>query len=77
MKRQRGKVGRPRMFEEEMQLIHLRVPRSLVEEVTTAQHALEKSSVAELVRDALRDYLDKHRTVIEAVRRVKEKHRAE
>jgi metal-responsive CopG/Arc/MetJ family transcriptional regulator len=62
------------MFEEGMQLIHLRVPKSMVEEVTAAQHALEKSSVAELVRDALRDYLDKHRTVIDAVRRAKEKH---
>jgi metal-responsive CopG/Arc/MetJ family transcriptional regulator len=65
------------MFEEEMQLIHLRVPRSLVEEVTKAQHALEKSSVAELIRDALRDYLDKHRLVVDAVRRAKEKHEIE
>jgi metal-responsive CopG/Arc/MetJ family transcriptional regulator len=62
------------MFEEEMQLIHLRIPKSLVEEVTSAKHALEKSSVAELVRDALRDYLAAHRGVIEAVRRAKEKH---
>jgi metal-responsive CopG/Arc/MetJ family transcriptional regulator len=75
MKRRRA--GRPRMFQEDMQLIHLRIPKSLVDEVTSAKHALEKSSVAELVRDALRDYLDKHRTVIEAVRRAKDKHGVE
>jgi Arc/MetJ-type ribon-helix-helix transcriptional regulator len=62
------------MFPDEMQLIHLRIPKSLVEEVTTARHALEKSSVADLVRDALREYLDKHHGVIDAVRRAKEKH---
>jgi metal-responsive CopG/Arc/MetJ family transcriptional regulator len=61
------------MFQEPMQLIHLRIPKSLVDEVTQAQHALEKSSMAELVRDALRDYLAAHRSVIEAVKRAKEK----
>jgi metal-responsive CopG/Arc/MetJ family transcriptional regulator len=65
------------MFEEEMQLIHLRIPKSLVEEVTSAKHALEKSSAADLIRDALRDYLDKHRGLIDAVRRAKERHGSE
>jgi metal-responsive CopG/Arc/MetJ family transcriptional regulator len=62
------------MFQEGMQLIHLRIPKSLVDEVNSAKHALEKSSVADLVRDALRDYLDKHRGLIDAVRRAKERH---
>jgi metal-responsive CopG/Arc/MetJ family transcriptional regulator len=65
------------MFEEEIQLIHLRLPKSLVQEVRSAKHALEKSSIADLVRDALRAYLDKHRVMIEAVRRAKERHGVE
>jgi Arc/MetJ-type ribon-helix-helix transcriptional regulator len=62
------------MFGEETQLIHLRFPKSMVEDMDAARHALEKPSVAELIRAAVQAYLDANAPVIKAFRRVREKH---
>lgn len=75
MKRRRTQPpGRPKMFGEDMRLTNFRFPKTLLDEMEEARFALEKASLAELVRDALRDYLTKHRPVIDAVRRAKAKH---
>ncbi|MGH7859022.1 MAG: hypothetical protein ACREQY_16975 [Candidatus Binatia bacterium] len=62
------------MFDEEMQLIHLRVPKSLAAELEEAQHALGKASLADLAREALRRYLDENEATIKAYRRLRERH---
>jgi metal-responsive CopG/Arc/MetJ family transcriptional regulator len=62
------------MHTEETKLTNFRFPKSLLEELDDARHALAKQSVAHLVRDALRDYLDRHEVVIRAVRQAREKH---
>jgi Arc/MetJ-type ribon-helix-helix transcriptional regulator len=62
------------MFSEEMKLTNFRLPKSLLGELDDARHALAKQSVAHLVRDALREFLDRNRVVIQDVKRAREKH---
>jgi len=62
------------MYEEEMKLTNFRLPKSMLDELDDARHALAKQSVAHLVRDALREYLDRNQAVIEDVRKAREKH---
>jgi hypothetical protein len=46
----------------------------LLAELEDARYALAKRSVADLVRDALRDYLNRKQKVIQAVKHAREKH---
>jgi Arc/MetJ-type ribon-helix-helix transcriptional regulator len=57
-----------------MVLTNFRFPRSLLDELEEARFALRKPSLAELVREALRDYLERHDSAIRAVARAREKH---
>jgi metal-responsive CopG/Arc/MetJ family transcriptional regulator len=65
------------MYPEEMKLANFRLPMSLLERLPEAQHALGKPSVAELVRDALRTYLEENDPAIRAYRRLRERHGGE
>jgi metal-responsive CopG/Arc/MetJ family transcriptional regulator len=51
----------------------VRLPKSLLDELDVARHALSKLSVAHLIRDALRDYLDRHEPAIRPVREERDK----
>ena len=62
------------MFDEPTQLLHLRFPRSMVDEMELARHALEKPSLVEMVRDAVRAYLDANESAIRAFKRLRERH---
>jgi Arc/MetJ-type ribon-helix-helix transcriptional regulator len=62
------------MFDEDMKLTNFRLPTSMLDELDDARHALAKQSVAHLVRDALREYLDRNQAVIEDVRKARERH---
>jgi metal-responsive CopG/Arc/MetJ family transcriptional regulator len=62
------------MYEEEMQLVHLRIPKSLATDLEDTQHALGRPSIAELVRDALRAYVEGNSAALKAYRRLKERH---
>ena len=65
------------MYAEEMKLTNYRFPTSLLRELEDARHALAKPSVAHLVREALRDFLDRNQKLIQAVRQAREKHSGE
>ena len=59
MKRRR-KVGRPRMFEDGQQLLHIRLPDTLMGEVEEAAKLLEEPSITQLIRRAVREFLEGH-----------------
>ena len=62
------------MFSEEVKLTNFRFPKSLLDELEDARYALAKRSVADLVRHALREFLDRNRKVIQAVKQARVKH---
>jgi metal-responsive CopG/Arc/MetJ family transcriptional regulator len=45
------------MFQGEQQLLHIRLPKRLMERVDEARELLEKPSLAEVIREALREYV--------------------
>lgn len=59
---------------EDLKLTNFRFPQSLLEQIAEAQHALQKKSAADLVREAIGDYLEKHKATIKAVREARAKH---
>ena len=59
MKRRR-KVGRPKIFEGEQQLIHIRIPESLMSEAEEAARLLGEPSLTQLIRRAVREFLESH-----------------
>jgi Arc/MetJ-type ribon-helix-helix transcriptional regulator len=61
------------MSSKETRLTNFRLSKSLLDELDVARHALAKQSVAHLVRDALRDYLDRHEAAIRRVREERDK----
>jgi predicted DNA-binding protein len=73
-KSRRAKGGRPKMFEEPLKLANFRLPTSLLKELAVAQHALGKSSLADLVREALRKYLEENEAAIRAYKRLRDRH---
>jgi metal-responsive CopG/Arc/MetJ family transcriptional regulator len=58
MKRRR-KIGRPKMFES-AQLLHIRLPEALLSDVEEATRLLAEPSVTQLIRRAVREFLDTH-----------------
>jgi Arc/MetJ-type ribon-helix-helix transcriptional regulator len=64
------------MLGEPTKLTNFRFPQSFLDELDEARSALRKPSLAELVREALRDYLARHRSMIEAVKRARERYGA-
>jgi hypothetical protein len=50
-----------------------RLPKALLAELDVARWALAKQSVAHLVRDALRDFLDRHEAAIRPIREERDK----
>ena len=74
MKAGRKKAGRPKLFEEESQLLHVRLPQSVMREVEDARFALGKQSAAELIRDAVNEYLKRRNAAIADYRRLRERH---
>ena len=59
MKRRR-KVGRPKLFEDGQQLLHIRLPETLMGEVEEAARLLEEPSITQLIRRAVREFLEGH-----------------
>jgi metal-responsive CopG/Arc/MetJ family transcriptional regulator len=53
----RKKVGRPKLFQGDQQLLHIRLPTRLMEQIDEARDLLEKPSLAEVIREALREYV--------------------
>ena len=62
------------MFTEELKLANFRMPISLLAELEEARFALGKSTLADLVRQALRDYLVANAEPIKAYRKLRAKH---
>jgi metal-responsive CopG/Arc/MetJ family transcriptional regulator len=62
------------VFTEELKLANFRMPVSLLAELDEARFALGKATIAELVRQALRAYLDANAEPIKAYRKLREKH---
>jgi metal-responsive CopG/Arc/MetJ family transcriptional regulator len=58
MKRRR-KIGRPKMFDR-AQLLHIRLPEALLSDVEEATRLLAEPSVTQLIRRAVREFLDTH-----------------
>jgi hypothetical protein len=74
MKKPRKRAGRPKLYDEEMVLTNFRFPRSLLDEIELAKHALGLASVAEVTRKALSAYLEANGAAIRDYRRLREKH---
>ena len=70
----RRRKGRPTVFAEELKLTNFRLPVSLLEELDDARFALGKSTLAELVREALRKYLDENAVAVQEYRKFRKKH---
>jgi Arc/MetJ-type ribon-helix-helix transcriptional regulator len=66
--------GRPKLYGEEMVLTNFRFPRSLLDDIEAAKHALGLPSVAEVVRKALNAYLEVNGAAIRDYKRLREKH---
>lgn len=64
------------MFEEGTRLINFRFPVTLVAELDEAKSWLQKASVSELVREAIREYLERHEAELSAHRRAAKQARA-
>ena len=58
----------------EKKLTNFRFEPELLEELDAARYALGKPSLANLVRDALRCYLEEHADEIRAWRRMRSRH---
>jgi hypothetical protein len=56
-----------------MTLVNFRVPKKLLDELEATRSALGKPTLVELVRQALGDYVERHRGVVVAVRKVRER----
>jgi len=68
-------IGRPKRYgDEEVVLANFRFPRSLLDEIEAAKHALGLPSVAEVVRKALAAYLEANGSAIRDYKRLREKH---
>jgi Arc/MetJ-type ribon-helix-helix transcriptional regulator len=77
MRKRKKATGRPKLYgDEEMVLTNFRFPRSLLDEIEFARHALQKPSIAEVVREALRTYLEANELAIRDYKRLREKHGA-
>jgi Arc/MetJ-type ribon-helix-helix transcriptional regulator len=76
MKKLRKAKGRPRLYGEEMVLTNFRFPRSLLDDIDAAKHALGLPSTAEVVRKALNAYLEANESAIRDYKRLREKHGA-
>lgn len=63
------KRGRPPLYGEKLVLTNFRLPARLIEDLEACFHALGRRSVSDLVREALREFLDKHARAIHAYRR--------
>ena len=75
MRKPKKAIGRPKLYgDEEMVLTNFRFPRSLLDEIELARHALQKPSIAEVVREALRAYLEANESAIRDYKRLREKH---
>jgi hypothetical protein len=74
MKKPGKTKGRPKLYGEEMVLTNFRFPRSLLDDIEAAKHALGLPSTAEVVRKALNAYLDANGAVIRDYKRLREKH---
>lgn len=68
------KRGRPTLFDEKLTLANFRIPKPLLEELHEAAAALGKRGASDLVRDALREHLDRHSRAIGAYRRSRARH---
>jgi hypothetical protein len=70
-------IGRPKLYgDEEVLLTNFRFPRSLLDEIDAAKHALGLPSIAEVVRKALAAYLEANGSAIRDYKRLREKHGA-
>jgi Arc/MetJ-type ribon-helix-helix transcriptional regulator len=76
MKKVRKTKGRPKLYGEEMVLTNFRFPRSLLDDIDAAKHALGLPSTAEVVRKALNAYLEANESAIRDYKRLREKHGA-
>jgi metal-responsive CopG/Arc/MetJ family transcriptional regulator len=56
-----------------MVLTNFRLPKKLVEELEETRSALGKPTIVELVRQALGDFVERHRGVVSAVRKARER----
>jgi metal-responsive CopG/Arc/MetJ family transcriptional regulator len=48
------------MFDESQQLIHIRLPETVMGELDEARRLLAEPSVAQLIRRAVREFLENH-----------------
>jgi hypothetical protein len=70
-KKRRG--GRQPLFGERMELTNFRISKKLLDELEETRSALGKPTLVELVRQALGDYVERHRGVVSAVRKARER----
>jgi metal-responsive CopG/Arc/MetJ family transcriptional regulator len=56
-----------------MVLTNFRIPKKLLDELEETRSALGKPTLVELVRQALRDYVEGQRGVVSAVKKARER----
>ena len=54
-------------------LTNFRIPKKLLDELEETRSALGKPTLVELIRQALGDYVERHRGMVSAVRKVRER----
>ena len=62
------------MFEEGTKLTNFRLPLELLKDLDDARFALGEDTLAELVRGALRKYVDENAAAVQAYRRLRRRH---
>jgi metal-responsive CopG/Arc/MetJ family transcriptional regulator len=70
-KKRRG--GRQPLYGEKMVLTNFRLPQKLIDELEETRSALGKLTTVELIRQALGEYVERHRGVVSAVKKARER----
>jgi metal-responsive CopG/Arc/MetJ family transcriptional regulator len=77
MARGKGRGGRPAVYGEPMVLTNFRLPEKLLEDLEEVRSGLGRPTLVEVVREALKEYVEAKQPLIRAVKKARGRHGAE